>query len=144
MNLYEEINNNLDEKDIINPDDKDYADGHLMRVCLWSGAGYSLSEFYVYVRGDDAEYALDKTVAYCEEKGYDGLIFPVEETIEQEADYCKEEFEAFKKENPEEDRDMFYFLTEYWGVYVYVDATMEGASQPYFVYRENLRIENVN
>ena len=126
---------------LINPEDKDYANGNLMRVCLWCGAGYNLDVFYVYT--NDAEYALNKTVAYCEKQGYDGLIFPVEETIEEEANYCKEEFEAFKKENPEEDRDMFYFLTEYLGIYVYVDATREGASKPYFVYKENLRIENV-
>lgn len=140
-----------DEKEIINPEDKDYADGHLMRVCLWSGAGYSLSEFYVYVRGDDAEYALDKTVAYCEEKGYDGLILDINYVNDMVDTDFKDDFEEFVKndggELSGEEDDAYYdykdqFISE-WLNYVYVDATMEGASQPYYVRGENLRIENV-
>lgn len=135
MSLYESIKENIDKWDIINPEDKDYADGHLMRVCLWSGAGYDLAEFYVYIKGDDAQAALEKTVAYCEQNGYTGFILDTNEIEDMaEKDYAEEVANY--------DGDLDEFITNYLN-YVYVDATMDGATKPYYVYGENLRIENV-
>ena len=141
MNLYESFKKNLNEadtvkvEDIINPEDKDYADGHLMRVLIWSGAGYHLAEFWVYVKGDDAEAALEQAVAWCDnhEDGKD-LIFTINEVEDMaEQDYA-EELANY-------DGDLDEFITNYLN-YVYVDATEYGASQPYYVLGENLRIED--
>ena len=66
------------------------------------------------VYANDAETALDKVVAYCEKEGYVGFIYEVDEVSE-------------------EDGDMF----------IYVDATMEGASRPYYVLSENFRIREM-
>ena len=139
----EDINESVDEEDDsnkpINPEDRDYNDGRLWKVCLWSGSGYSLYEIYVYARYE--EDALNQVVAYCERESMSGLIY-TEEEIEKmaEEDYA-DEFKNFKQERP--DVDLFDFITEYLD-YFYVDATMEGASQPYFIHGENLRIEEVS
>lgn len=67
-------------------------------------SGYRSSKFYVYCNPRDAETALEKTVAYCEKMGYAGLLYE-----ESEID-------------PEYEED-----------YIYIDATPEGASQPYYL-----------
>ena len=101
---YEEYDDRIDPI-IINPEDVKYYDRQY-EVGLWGGAGYQLEIFRVYA--SDAYNALDKVVAYCEKKGFTGLLFEVDEV----------------PEDAEEE-------------YIYVDATMEGASRPYFVLPDN-------
>ena len=102
-----------DEDGTINPEEADYYD-KIFEVNLWSGAGYQLESYLVH--SNDAETALEKVVAFCEKYHDFGVIF-----IEDEID-------------PE------LANTDY---YIYVDATMEGASQPYYVLSENARIREI-
>lgn len=125
----------------INPDDKDYYDGKLFKVGLYPGAGYELTMFKVYA--DNEEEALCLVVAECERKKNFGLIYPVEEIKEfVEKDY-KKEFDERYAEQSDSEYDWFAFAEEYLS-YIYVDATMEGASQPYFVHGENLVVEEIS
>ena len=52
----------------------------------------------------------------------------------------EEEFNEYIKENPNENEDTF--IADYFK-YMYIDGTMEGASQPYYIRTENLRIEEI-
>ena len=123
---------------IINPDDRDYYDGKLYQVGIWPGAGYELDLFNVYA--DSEETALNLVVADAELNA-PNLLTSISDMEEMIADDWQDEFNEFILEDPE--RDDFTFATEYLG-YIYVDATMEGASQPYFVQGENLRIEELD
>lgn len=121
----------------INPDDKDYYNGKLWKVGLYSGAGYELTMFKVYAGHE--EEALCLVVAECERKEYFGLITSYED-LEKEYENS-DEFEWFKQEKPSS--DFFEFLETDLN-YIYVDATMEGASKPYFVHGENLVVEEIS
>ena len=105
------IRSSEDYTDVINPDDKEYYD-KVFEVDIWSGAGNNVYDFVVYA--NYAETALEKVVAYCEEKGYTGLIYEVDEV-------------------PEDEEDMF----------IYVDGTMEGASRPYYILQGNFWIKEI-
>ena len=127
----------MENIEIINPDDKDYYDGKLYKVGIWPGAGYQLVEFYVYA--SDESTALDLVVVDAEINA-PNLLYSIDEVMNQIADDFQDEYVEFKNEY--EDADDFTFAQEYLN-YIYVDATMEGASQPYFVNGENLVIEEV-
>lgn len=106
-----------DDDGTINPEESKYYD-KMFKVLLWSGAGYGLNLFYV--NASYPEEALEKVVAFCEKYNcYEVLIDP--DTV---------------LENGYSDDD----LVEQ---FIYVDATLEGASKPYYVYAENFRIEEV-
>lgn len=98
---YEEYDALID-KEIVNPEDAQYGDP--LTVVEIGDGGYSSSKFYVYCDPRNAEAALEKTVAYCEKKGYTWLLYEEDEI------------------DPEYEED-----------YIYIDATMEGASQPYYL-----------
>lgn len=128
----------LDENiEIINPDDKDYYDNKLFKVGIWPGAGYQLATFKVYANYE--EEALNLVVANAEINA-PGLLMSIQEIEDLIAEDYQEEYNEFISENPESDD--FTFATEYLN-YIYVDATMEGASQPYFVTGDNLVIEQI-
>lgn len=128
----------LDENiEIINPDDKDYYDNKLFEVGIWPGAGYQLATFKVYANFE--EEALNLVVANAEINA-PGLLMSIQEIEDLIAEDYQEEYNEFISENPESDD--FTFATEYLN-YIYVDATMEGASQPYFVIGDNLVIEQI-
>ena len=128
----------LDENiEIINPDDKDYYDNKLFKVGIWPGAGYQLATFKVYANYE--EEALNLVVANAEINA-PGLLMSIQEIEDLIAEDYQEEYNEFISENPESDD--FTFATEYLN-YIYVDATMEGASQPYFVIGDNLVIEQI-
>lgn len=129
----------LDENiEIINPDDKDYYDNKLFEVGIWPGAGYQLATFKVYANSE--EEALNLVVANAEINA-PGLLMSIQEIEDLIAEDYQEEYNEFISENPESDD--FTFATEYLN-YIYVDATMEGASQPYFVTGDNLVIEELD
>lgn len=129
----------FDDKDIeiINQDDKEYYDGKLYQVGIWPGAGYQLATFYVYA--DSEETALNLVVADAELNA-PNLLFSVSEIEDMIAEDWQDEYNEFISEA--DDRDDFTFATEYLN-YIYVDATIEGASQPYFINGENLSIIEV-
>lgn len=126
--------------DIINPEDKDYYDGKLYMVGIYPGAGMQLATFYVYAGYE--EEALELVVAYLDmQPSESNLIFTTDEIEDYISESFEDEFKEYMEENP--DADTFQFATDYLGYY-YVDATMQGASQPYFVEGNNLRVEETN
>ena len=126
--------------DIINPEDKDYYDGKLYMVGIYPGAGMQLATFYVYASYE--EEALELVVAYLDmQPSESNLIFTTDEIEDYISESFEDEFKEYMEENP--DADTFQFATDYLGYY-YVDATMQGASQPYFVEGNNLRVEETN
>lgn len=123
---------------IINPEDKDYYDGKLYMVGLYPGAGAELKTFYVY--GEYEGEALESVVAYLDLSSETGLLLDMDEVEDIVYDDYGEEYNDWLLEHPES--DWFEFANEYLG-YIYVDATMKGASQPYYVEGNYLRIEEV-
>ena len=97
-------------------------------VYLWSGSGYSLSPVYVNVDEDNAEGALEEAVATAEKRGWTDLLLDTAETEKEMA-----EDGHYDMETGEGDA----IFDE---MYMYVDATMAGASEPYYIRTENLRI----
>lgn len=99
------------------------------KVLIWSGSGYSLDEFYVNVDkgAENAEEALAYAVVQAEKVAPEVLqdVSEVEELMAKEGHYDKEMGE----------RDEIF-----QEMYTYVDATMEGASEPYYIFTENLGI----
>ncbi len=130
----EPIKEEVEEKnEIINPNDEVYAK-ELYEVNLWDGSGYSLYDFKVYA--DYEEQALERVVAYCEKESMSGLIMTTEEVKK----FVEDDFSDLLKDYNDDWMDV---ATEYLD-YIYVDATMEGASQPYFVRGENARVKTIN
>lgn len=131
----------MDEKlNIINPEDKDYYNGKFYMVGLYPGAGAELATFYVYA--GCKEEALELVVAYLDMQPTESnLLYTTEEIENYISESFADEFQEYMQDNP--DADTFQFATDYLG-YFYVDATMQGASQPYFVEGNNLRVKETN
>lgn len=127
-----------EEIEIVNPDEKDYYDGRLFRVCVWCGNGYVLNQYLVY-GNDNAEAILENVVAYAEENEPEILV-DVDDVYSEIDEIYSDEYNQYIEDNPEGDKDTF--ISDYLG-YIYIDATMEGANQPYYIRTENLRIEEV-
>lgn len=99
------------------------------QVHLWTGSGYSTHVFYVNIHNGDRnpEEALETAVVLAE-KIDKSVLLDVAETEQAMADdghYDKDSGEG----------DAVFEET-----YIYVDATMLGASQPYYVYAENFGV----
>lgn len=124
--------------EIINPDDKDYYNGRLYIVSVWCGTGYVLDQFKVY-SDDNMEAILEKVVAYAEEHNQDILLDPAEVYENVRNDFSAE-YQEYIEENSYGDEDTF--IADYLEL-MYIDATMEGASQPYYIRTENLRIKEI-
>ena len=131
----------MDEKlNIINPEDKDYYNGKFYMFGLYPGAGAELATFYVYA--GCKEEALELVVAYLDMQPTESnLLYTTEEIENYISESFADEFQEYMQDNP--DADTFQFATDYLG-YFYVDARMHGASQPYFVEGNNLRVEETN
>lgn len=99
----------------ITKDNKRYYDNRY-HVFLWCGSGYSLQGFDVLA--NNIEEALEIVVAYCDNNNLHKYLIEVEEIYK------------LQEELQEELDDQ----------YIYIDATMEGASKPYYIYSE-LKIE---
>ncbi len=126
-----------DEVKIINPDDKDYSDGKLYKVGLYPGAGVELNTYYVYALYE--EDALNQVVAYLDKQNSGLLITYDEMSNIVDNDYA-DEFKSFEQETGSD--DWFEFVESDLS-YTYVDATIEGAREPYFIDSENMVIEEV-
>lgn len=125
-----------DENGVINAEDEEYYDGKLWEVGLYPGAGYELVITKVYANYE--EEALNKVVVWCENHAK-GLIFSLSDV----EDIVKNDFEAEYESNMDKYGEdwMDYAINEF--NYVYVDATAEGASEPYFVDGSNLMIREI-
>lgn len=122
-------------KEVINPEDKEYYDGKKWQVRVWCGSGYMLDYFNLYHDGQDTENMLCKVVAYAENNDPD-ILLKVDDVMEEINTLWEDEYKEWAEDNGE---DEFQFATDYLDL-VYVDATEEGASQPYFIRGENLAI----
>lgn len=122
-------------KEVINPEDKEYYDGKKWQVRVWCGSGYMLDYFNLYHDGQDTENMLCKVVAYAENNDPD-ILLKVDDIMEEINTLWEDEYKEWAEDNGE---DEFQFATDYLDL-VYVDATEEGASQPYFIRGENLAI----
>lgn len=135
------MENNLE---ILNPDDEFYYDSKLWRVGIYPGAGVELKTFLVYAPYE--EKAVEIVVANAEEKA-PGLLYDFESVRSNVYEYYEEDYKEWLFDNygnyDEYDDGWFEFATNYLN-YMYVDATEEGASEPYFITGDNLLIERVN
>ena len=93
-------------------------------VRIWPGAGYYLPAFGAYANSE--EEALNEVVAWLERE-HDGGGFFVDDSVEREREEMEEQ--GMSEEEIAENIDK-------WALYV--DATMEGARQPHYIYFENL------
>lgn len=107
---------------VLNLSDKDYYDGKLFKVSLWSGFGYACYEYIVYA--DHVQTALELAVKYAEIND-DPVLFS-RNLLEETAEDLNEDTEEYIDEN-----------------YIYIDATMEGAEQPWYILRENCDIKEI-
>ena len=99
------------------------------KIKLWSGTGYHLGGFKVYAPKDNYELALEVLVAYLDQEGNNRYF--VDEWIEEEK-------ERLSKEGLSDDE--IWEKIEKCGD-IYIDATMEGASQPHWLRGENLQMQ---
>lgn len=137
------------ENDNVTPDDDypmrvDIADGNTYSVNsfypsreqmanavvhIWSGSGYNTAKFYVNVRGgaENIYDALDTAIVMAEKEAPELLHDPAE----VEAEMAKDGH--YNLETGESDA----IFDETW---LYEDATMMGATQPYYIYVENFGV----
>lgn len=94
-------------------------------VRLWTGSGYFLPAFGAFAEYE--EEALEKVVAYLDNEGDDDF-------------FCDEYVEPTKQELEEEGYDEEEIERQLDEVFYYVDATMEGAKEPHYVFMENLSV----
>lgn len=95
-------------------------------VRLWPGQGYYLPAFAAFA--DSEQDALEKVVAYLDKEGNDDFFI------------SDESVERYKKELADDgydDDEIDAYLDEFA---FYVDATMDGASCPHYVFAENLNV----
>lgn len=125
------LNGEVVDVDVINSNEKDYYDGHYYRVKVWTGTGYILNVYDVYA--NSAEEALEKVVAWAE-KNDSAILSDVDELYSEIRNgFYADEYNSGDYEDESD-------FAENYLDYVYVDATMEGASKPYYVRGENLQI----
>lgn len=96
------------------------------KVNIWCGIGYDTAE--IYVDSQDVYSAIEEAVALSEKRGWNELLHDVAIV---ENDMASDGH--FNKENGETDA----IFDE---AYMYVDATMVGATHPYYIYVENLGV----
>lgn len=107
----------LDDEDYmcVNPEDSDsYNNCYVVKI--WSGNGYHLSCYKVYANHE--QEALEKCVAWLEDN---------------DPSMLQDEIYQQYIENGDDEEELD-------SVFLYVDATTEGALQPHYIYLENLDI----
>ena len=130
--LNEVIGWDLEEDDVNWVNDENDGDEAYL-VGLWPGSGYLLVHYGVYsFRGE--EEALEKVVAWVEENQPDMLA-------DEDYHNAVKDLVEYDGMNEEEARE------ELENTFLYIDATRYGASEPHYIYYENIKIkpmENVN
>ena len=96
-------------------------------VGLWPGSGYLLVHYGVYsFRGE--QEALEKVVAWVEENQPDMLA-------DEDYDNAVKDLVEYDGMTEEEARE------ELDDTFLYIDGTPYGASEPHYIYLENLKIK---
>ena len=114
------------EKDDVTWVNGEESGGKPWMVRIWPGAGYYLPAWGAYAH--DEEEALCYVVAYMEKEFGGGKYF-VDDEVEMER------YEMERGGMDPEDIDM---KIDEWALYV--DATMEGAEEPHYIFSENLSV----
>lgn len=99
-------------------------------IKLWWGSGYIMDCYSAYAQHE--EEALYYVVAWIEQNHPEYL-----KTVDNNA---QEFLQELAQENNLEDVYEAEELPEFTEEYIYVDATMEGAQQPHYIYSENLQV----
>lgn len=126
---FKKIKNESTEAELVN--DKEYGP-KLYEIGLWWGSGYVLDMYKAYANSE--EQALNYVVAYVEKTHPKWL-----ETSDKSAENLKHdimneyEYDEFEAEESVEFAEQFD----------YIDATMEGAKNPHFIWIENLLIRQI-
>lgn len=124
--------NNVNEDEDGNPIVNSEEDGRFkFKVCMWPGRGYTLDCFIVYA--DHLETAIEYVVAWIDSS---------EEGRKYDYLFCDDTAERVIEELDAEGID-YYDDESFADTYCYVDATIEGARSPHYIYWENLKIERV-
>lgn len=112
--------------DVINESEKDYYD-KLYKISVWTGIGYSTKQYYVYANHE--EQALEILVAWAED--HDDMILFSSDTVYNDYLECGCEEDGIEFDD---------YVYENW---YYVDATMEGASDVWYIQLPFLNIEKI-
>lgn len=88
-------------------------------------SGYYLPAFGAFATSE--QDALEKVVGYLDQNGDNGF-------------FCDEDAESEREELAQQGYDEDEIDNELDGTFLYVDATMDGASGPHYVFIENLSI----
>lgn len=122
------MENDKNNYTFVNPSDSNYYD-NLYEIRTWPGVGYLLDIWRIYAK--DPEQALEILVSYMEENGGYSSLYTEEEI-----------WTMFKEDDLEKSDDEIAEEIEN-SKYYYVDATMEGGNQIYYIDTENLQIVEV-
>ena len=95
---------------------------------LWPGSGYLLTHYGVWAFRDEME-AVEKVVAYLDQEGQDAFFISDEDIERQRQENIQD---GFSEEDAEAMIDEMY---------LYVDGTEYGASEPHYIYLENLKVK---
>lgn len=117
-----------DDFDPINDNSENYYNNRY-RLFLWPGSGYGLFPFDVYANHE--EEALEIVTAYIDQN--DEYHYLLADDAEQR--FVDEEFNG-DREEAENDNS-------YQETFFYVDATMEGADEPHYLWRQELKIKRL-
>lgn len=121
----------LNPKDIQTVNSED-SGSHLYHIRMWWGSGYRTDNYQAY--GFNEEDALCNVIAWIEQNNPDLLAHS-----DADAKSFKEELmqdRGMDEYEIEEDR-------EFNEMFMYIDATMEGANSPHYIYSQNLGIQQV-
>lgn len=122
------------ETDADDDSNEDGAEAANVAVGMWPGHGYNLCVTEVYAPSgvNDAMAAIEIAVAQIEKDGDpNGLLLDCAEIEQSEA--AEGNYDTDSGEGNE-------IFDE---IYLYVDATMEGASKPYYILAENLKVWSI-
>lgn len=115
----------LEKDDVTWVNDEESGYGKPWMVRLWTGSGYFLPAFAAYASSE--EDALDKVVAYLDKEGNEDFF--ADEYVNQQIDDLRQE--GMDDEEIDNEIDSSF---------LYVDATMDGASGAHYVWLENLQV----
>lgn len=105
---------------------------HLFHIRLWWGSGYQTDNYQAY--------------GFSEENALCNVIVWIEHNCPQLLEHSDSDAEAFKQELMQDKGIDEYEVDgdpEFGETFMYMDATMEGANQPHYIYSQNLGIQKV-
>ena len=125
--VLKEVNGwNLEKDDVtwVNDAESGASDKAWM-VRIWPGSGYYLPAFGAYATSE--QDALEKVVAYLDQNNNNTY-------------FCDDYVPQLRADLEEDGKDEEEIDNEIDETFCYVDATMDGANKPHYVYWENLSV----